>query len=106
MRIVLDENIPIGFAKMLVGHEVMTVSGLGWSGIRNGELLRKCCSLAEVFVSLEQSLPFQQRIRSLPFGILVLKSRSNRLNDLKPLVASIPESIPKLKAGDVEIISE
>lgn len=106
MRIVLDENIPVRFAKLLVGHEVMTVSSLGWSGTKNGELLQRCCGLAEVFVSLDQGLPFQQRTRSLPFGILVLKARSNRFEDLKPLSDLILKALPTIKAGNVEIISE
>ena len=31
MRILLDENIPVGFAGLLQGHDVLTVRGLGWS---------------------------------------------------------------------------
>jgi hypothetical protein len=106
MRIVLDENIPVGFAKLLAGHDVMTVSGLGWSGVKNGELLRRCSGVADVFVSLDQGLPFQQKVRLLPFAILVVKSKSNRLQDLIPLVPVLLIAILNAKAGDVEIISE
>jgi len=41
MRILLDENFPVDFAKMLTGYEIVTVYSLGWSGIENGELLRR-----------------------------------------------------------------
>jgi predicted nuclease of predicted toxin-antitoxin system len=39
MRLLLDEHLPIGLAAELPGHTVDTVSGRGWSGIKNGELL-------------------------------------------------------------------
>jgi hypothetical protein len=41
MRILLDENFPVDFANLLMGHEVATVYSLGRSGIKNGELLRR-----------------------------------------------------------------
>ena len=41
MRLLLDEHLPIGLSAELCGHAVDTVSGRGWSGIKNGELLRQ-----------------------------------------------------------------
>lgn len=73
MRILLDENFPIDFAKLLVGPEVTTVHvhNLGWSGIKNGELLRRAYSVCEVFVTLDRNLEFQKNIKVLPFGVRV-----------------------------------
>lgn len=51
MRILLDENFPADFAKLLVGHEVSTVHSQGWSGVKNGELLRDAHTVCEVFVT-------------------------------------------------------
>jgi len=81
MRILLDENFPVDFAKLLVGHEVATVYNLGWSGIKNGELLRRAYSVCEVFVTLDRNLEFQKNIKVLPFGIVVVCARSNRVVD-------------------------
>ena len=41
MRLLLDEHLPIGLSAELYRHVVDTVSGRGWSGIKNGELLRR-----------------------------------------------------------------
>ena len=41
MRLLLDEHLPIGLAAEFPGHAVHTVSGRGWTGIKNGELLRR-----------------------------------------------------------------
>ena len=40
MRILLDECLPSDLARELTGHEVRTVTQVGWSGVENGELLR------------------------------------------------------------------
>ena len=66
MRILLDENFPADFSKLLVGHEVFTVHSLGWSGVKNGELLRRAHSVCEVFVTLDRNLEFQQNLKALP----------------------------------------
>jgi hypothetical protein len=39
MRVLLDENVPVDLASLLDRHNVETVSGLGWDGVKNGELL-------------------------------------------------------------------
>jgi predicted nuclease of predicted toxin-antitoxin system len=59
MRILLDENFPVDFAAMLTGHEIATVHSLGWSGIKNGELLRRAHAVCDVFVTLDRNLQFQ-----------------------------------------------
>jgi hypothetical protein len=40
MRVLLDECVPRGLRKELVGHEVKTVAEAGWAGVKNGELLQ------------------------------------------------------------------
>ncbi len=88
MRILLDENFPADFARLLIGHDVSTVHSLGWSGIKNGELLRRAHGLCEVFLTLDRNLEFQQHIKVLPFGIVVVCARSNRIADLTPHIPS------------------
>jgi len=41
MRLLPDEHLPISLAAEFPGHAVDTVSGRGWTGIKNGELLRR-----------------------------------------------------------------
>ena len=102
MRILLDENFPADFAKLLVGHEIATVHSLGWSGSKNGELLRLAHGICEVFVTLDRNLEFQQNIKVLPFGVIVVRSRTNRMADLTPHVASILTAAGRVAPGQVE----
>jgi hypothetical protein len=89
MRILLDENFPADFAAMLVGHDVSNVHSHGWARIKNGELLRRAHGVCEVFVTLDRNLEFQQNIKILSYGIVVVRSRSNRIVDLTPHIPAI-----------------
>jgi hypothetical protein len=89
MRILLDENFPADFAAMLAGHDVPNVHSHGWAGIKNGELLRRAHGVCEALVTLDRNLEFQQNIKILPYGIVVVHSRSNRVVDLTPHIPAI-----------------
>jgi hypothetical protein len=102
MRILLDENFPAEFAKLLVQHEISTIHSLGWSGIKNGELLRRADKICEVFVTLDRNLEFQQNIAVLSFGVVVVRSISNRMVHLTPLVDSILAAAGRVSPGKVE----
>ena len=102
MRILLDEKFPADFAKLLVGHEVSTVHSLGWSGIKNGELLRRASEVCEAFVTLERKLEYQQNIKALSVGVVVVRSISNRMAHLAPHVSSILAAAGRVSLGTVE----
>ena len=104
MRILLDENIPIGFSVLLMEHDVSTVKGLGWTGVKNGELLRRACGHFEVFVTLDRSVEFQQNIRALPFGVVVVIARSSRISDLSLVLPHILRAVVRIKPGNVETV--
>jgi len=101
MRLLLDEHLPIGLAAELHGHAVDTVSGRGWTGIKNGELLRRMNCQYDALVTMDRSIEFQQRIATLRFGIVLVRARSNRMQDLMPLVPSIRSALDTLKPGRI-----
>ena len=50
MRVLLDEDLPVGLTRYLAPHQAEHVSTVGWTGLSNGELLRAAgrrASLAE-----------------------------------------------------------
>ena len=99
MRVLLDEHLPTGLAAELPGHAVDTVSGRGWTGIKNGELLRRMAGQYDVLVTMDRGIEFQQRISALPFGIMLPRAPSNRMQDLRPVVPSIIAAIDAIKPG-------
>jgi hypothetical protein len=101
MRILLDENFPADFAKLLVGHEAFNVHTHGWAGIKNGELLRRAHGICDAFVTLDRNLEFQQNIKILSFGVVVVRARSNRIVDLTPHIQGILKSVIDIHPGQI-----
>jgi len=101
MRLLLDEHLPIGLSTEFHGHAVDTVSGRGWSGIKNGELLSRMSDQYDVLVTMDRGIEFHQRISTLPFGILLVRAPSNRMQDLTPLVPSILSALDAVKPGRI-----
>jgi hypothetical protein len=86
VRVLLDENIPVDLARQLTPHEVDTVAGLGWQGIKNGELLRRATGLYEALVTMDRNLKHQQPLANQPFGVVLLRAPSNRMRSDLPLL--------------------
>ncbi len=101
MRVLLDENLPFDLVPELVGHEVDTVIGLGWEGIKNNELMRRMGGQFGAFVTMDRNIEFQQNIPVLQFGIIVVGAVSNRIVHLRPLVPSILEALKGLRKGEL-----
>jgi hypothetical protein len=58
---------------------------MGWSGIRNGLLLQTAAPDFDCLVTVDRNLQFQQALGSLQIAVIVIASKSNRLEDLTPL---------------------
>jgi hypothetical protein len=101
VRVLLDENLPHDLAALLVGHQVETVAGRGWSGIQNGELLALAGPEFEALLTMDRRLPEQQNIARLSFGVLLIQAPSNRMRDLRPIVPGILTALPILRPGTV-----
>ena len=99
MRVLLDEQLPLDLSLELHGHAVDTVVSRGWAGIKNGELLGRMRGEYDVLVTMDRGIEFQHQIGALPFGIVVVRARSNRIQDLRPLVSSIITAIDATKPG-------
>ena len=102
MRVLLDENLPHDLIAKLSGHTVSTVQGMGWAGVENGELLRRASGLTDVFITMDRRLEHQQDIAALPFGVILLVARSNRVQDLLPLVPDLLATLARIGAGKLE----
>jgi Domain of unknown function (DUF5615) len=100
MRILLDENFPYDFSGEIKTHDVLSVHSLGWTGTKNGELLRRAVGICDVFVTLDRNLEFQQNIKSLSIAVIVLRARSNRMVDLLPLIPALLDALRVAKIGE------
>ena len=70
----------------------------GWATIKNGLLLRLAEAGFDAFIAVDRNLSFQQSLPKFEIAVVVLRAKSNRLEDLKPPVprwrAALPEVAP------------
>lgn len=104
MRVILDECLPKRLARELPGHEVTTVPAAGWAGVLNGELLRRIAGSYEAFVTIDGNLAAQQNTKQLGFPVIILRARSNKIEDVRPLIPKILEALATTKAGQVAVV--
>ena len=69
--------------------------------IKNSELLGRMSGHYDVLVTMDRSIELQQRIATLRFGIVLVRARSNRMQDLMPLMPSIRSALDTLKPGRI-----
>lgn len=98
-KILLDECIDRRLAREISGHQVKTAPEMGWAGIDNGELLAKAESDFDVFITVDRNLTFQQNIPKFNIAVLVLHARTNRLQDLVPLIPKILDALNNPQRG-------
>ena len=67
----------------------------GWSGKKNGELLGLADPQFDVLLTLDKSLPYQQNLDTTRIAVLIVRARSNRIQDLLPF---IPECLVALES--------
>ena len=66
---------------------------MGWSGVKNGDLLRLAAASFDVFITVDKNLPYQQSLATLPLAVIVLDAQSNDLPALLPLVPKLEASL-------------
>jgi predicted nuclease of predicted toxin-antitoxin system len=106
VRLIFDECIPRPLKLRLPGHEITTVQQQGWSGVVNGALLTRIGAASfDAFITMDKSMPAQQRLAGRPFSVILLRAVSNRLDVLAPLAPLILSALAEAKSGQVVTIS-
>jgi predicted nuclease of predicted toxin-antitoxin system len=104
VRIFLDECIDWRLSRDLAAHDVKTARQMGWTAIKNGELLALVSAQFDVFVTVDRNLAFQQNVGALPVAVVVLRAKSNRLTDLRPLTPDFLRAIETAPTGAVTVV--
>jgi hypothetical protein len=77
MKILFDQGTPAPLRKYLVGHAVYTADEMGWSALKNGDLLTSAEANAfELLISTDQGLKYQQTLSGRKIAIIVLLTTS------------------------------
>jgi len=105
VKILLDENLDWRLQRELPGHEVKSVSLVGWAGLKNGASLTQAEKEFEILLTMDSNMVHQQNLAKFQIAIIALKARSNRLVDTKPLMLKVLAVLATVKPGTLTVVS-
>lgn len=106
MKVLLDECLPLDFRYDVRGHDTHTVQWAGFKGKKNGELLQAAERAGyEVLLTVDQGIPYQASSASRTLAVIVIRSRTNQLEDLRPLVGSVLDALASISPGQIVIVA-
>jgi hypothetical protein len=69
---------------------------VGWSSKRNGELLKlMIAERFEALLTVDQGIEFQQNLREVGVGVVVVCARTNRIKELRSFVPRFSKRCPR-----------
>ena len=88
MKILLDENLPHRLRQAITNHIVVTVAFQGWSGVKNGELLRLAeANGFDILMTADRNLAYQQNLEGRVIALVCLTASDWEI--LSPHIAEI-----------------
>jgi hypothetical protein len=97
--------MPRQLRRDLPEFEIRTVQEEGWSSVHNGELLRLASTTFDVLVTADQRLEYQQNLKELPMGVVVISVRDTRLPSLRTLLPELREAIAAVARGSLVVVT-
>lgn len=99
----LDEHVAWRLSRSFgEDFEMDTVGRRGWKGKKNGELLTLAREAGfDVLLTTDRGIPHQQNLAKFGMAIVSVKTPSNRLRDVAPIVEGGLERIRQAKPAEV-----
>ena len=94
MKIIIDECVPSIVKRGLPERGIVSVQDMGWSGIKNGQLLELVAADFDVFITSDKNLRHQQNLSDLDLAIILLPSNQ---------VPVVRELLPQIDAALLSI---
>jgi predicted nuclease of predicted toxin-antitoxin system len=105
MKILLDECLPVDFRHSFPSHDVHTVQWAGFKGKKNGELLQAATIAGyDVLITVDQGIPRHKSSGSQKISIILIRSRTNQMEDLLPLAPAIVNALESIQHGQTVVI--
>jgi predicted nuclease of predicted toxin-antitoxin system len=96
VRILLDECLPVDFRHSFSGHEAHTVEWAGQQAAERGGY--------QLLLTVDQGIPRQQTMIGRKLSIILIRSRTNQMEDLLPLAAAIRKALEFIEPGQTVLI--
>lgn len=103
MKVLLDEGLPHKLRTAIPNHDVSTVAYLGWSGLKNGELLRVAeDSGFDVFLTADKNLSYQQNLKERSLALIVLSTLEWKI--MQPYLGAIAAAVDGAVPGSFQTV--
>ena len=107
MRVLLDENLDWRLVRYFDAEcHVTTVDRQGWKAKQNGELLAQAEATFDVFVTMDKGFEHQQNISKYAIGVIIISARTNKLQDILPVMPKVNQMLRDVQPGQVISVSE
>lgn len=97
MRVLLDACVPRPLRRFLPQHEVKVAQEMGWSELKNGDLLRAAELQFDVFITSDQNLKHQQNLQNRRIAIVVLPT--NDWTVLRAMTDAVAAALATIQPG-------
>lgn len=99
--ILLDSCVPRPFKRELRPYPVKHTSETGWQDFDDRPLLEYADRSFDVLITTDQNLRYQQNLSRYELSVIVLIARTNRLEDLQPLVPELLDVLEEIQPGEL-----
>jgi hypothetical protein len=106
LQVLLDENVD----RLLKPHfhsgfKVSTVPEQGGAGLSDADVLQRAEARFDVLVTMDQSLPYQQKLAGFELAVVVLKAPSNAFSEVAQLMPKVNEEIRRAQVGEAILVA-
>lgn len=103
MRVLLDEMLDQRLKEFLPEGSV-SVRERGWGSKKNGDLLQLAEKEFDILLTSDKGIPHQQNLSRYDLGVVVLRAKSNRYEDLVELMDEANEAFRNVRPGTATFI--
>jgi predicted nuclease of predicted toxin-antitoxin system len=104
MRILIDECVPRKIKWSFPDHRCATAQEAGWGGRQNGDLLALAEEKFDVFLTVDKGLRYQHNLSGRNIAVLIIRAKSNDIDDILPHVPDCNLALQSIRPGDVVVI--
>lgn len=103
MRVLLDEMLDQRL-KELLPEGATSVRERGWGSKKNGDLLQLAEKEFDILLTSDKGIPHQQNLSRYDLAVIILRTKSNRFEDLSKLMDGANEAFGKSRLGTATFI--
>jgi len=98
VKILLDEGVPEIIQQRLLAFSIFTVERMGWTSLKNGDLLTRMMGEFQIIITTDKNLPFQQNLKKRQISAIILPT-----NEIPAVIRLLPRlkiAIATIEQGD------